>query len=169
MCSSMFQLEHENSSDGTEELNNTETKEVGEDESAAEAKENYNTAGNVEALVVYESIEAENTGALAEQEKEAIETTAIVHAMAQFNIPPIVNIAQDDLNSLQKFIHGETRKPMMLLLRMRRKMTLHKDAKKNDELGLFKLRKKMLRRINGLLLLTVKLKVYVRMGLMRDN
>ena len=92
----------------TEKLNNAKTKEVGEDEPAAEAKENYNTAGNVEALVVYESIEAENTGALAEQEKEAIETTAIVHAMAQFNIPPIVNIAQDDLHSLQKFIHGET-------------------------------------------------------------
>ena len=99
------------------------------------------------------------------QEKEAIETTAIVDAMAQLDIPPIVNIDQDDLNSLQKFIHGETRRPMMLLLRMRRKMTLYKDAKKNDELGLFMLRKKMLRRLNSLLLLTVKLKVYERMGL----
>ena len=110
----------------TEELNNAETKEVEEDESAAEANEKYTTTGNVEALVIYESIDDENSGALAEikrpnenilklkipltkhyepsgsgetemsditfseQEKEAIETTAIVHAMAQFEIPCIL-------------------------------------------------------------------------------
>ena len=38
-----------------------------------------------------------------EQEWEAVETTAIDHAVAQFEIPPIVNLAQVDLHSLQKF------------------------------------------------------------------
>ena len=50
----------------TEELNNAETKEVEEDESAAEANEIYTTVGNVEELVIYESIDVGNTEALAE-------------------------------------------------------------------------------------------------------
>ena len=50
----------------TEELNNAETNEVEEDESAAEANEKYTTTGNIEALVIYESIDDENSGALAE-------------------------------------------------------------------------------------------------------
>ena len=102
----------------TEELNNAKTKEVGEDESAAEANEKYTTTGNVKALVIYESIDAENSGALAEikspnfeiedtidealwsgetdeqmsdstfneQENEAVETTAIVPALAPFEL-----------------------------------------------------------------------------------
>ena len=75
----------------------------------------------------------------------AVETTAIDHAVAQFEIPPIVNLAQDVLHSLQKFYK---RKQMSMLQKFYKRKHMSKRT-----LLEFNLKSKQIQKFKSLLYL----------------